>query len=433
MLDKNERVNNQQETRHDEPLEPQRRPSGEKSGQKPQQLSLLLKLSILLSLLSITAAITFISWLWWTPHEDNRWRAWVLAPNRLQLSITLASIVIRTAVGTIATVATAMVASVAAEQRGIHLHAVSQVSVARFSNSGPLSLGLLTLRGSGLGAVVRLIVALLILTTLAAQFTSTLLVSDFELSQVSSFPRIVPNVYGFGGDFANWTLSFSDHDASLISGDDLWRQVPRLAETFAEYSREPLAVDGLDDTGSTVRAFLPMASQEARESLLEFRGTAWLMDSRIMCMRPELKDVRLCDDRTVCGSVRVESSVAEAAGLSVTEKDVYLDFRCLVEKKPGICLGSSAYFDDTETEWNLAANFTEHRAGTIMELLWDPTNIYFKTPHYLTGNATVQNSIKRGSWTEYVFRVKDASYKGEKLDTETELAFNMTMCARFHQ
>lgn len=142
-------------------------------------------------------------------------------PESATTSITLASIAIRAAVGTIATVATAMIASVAAERRGVQLHAVSQVSIARFSNSGPLSLGLLALRGSALDPVIRLIVALLILSTLAAQFTSTLFVSGLEHGQVRSFPRTVPHAYALEGD-SQWVSSY--YDINQSEEEDLWRR-----------------------------------------------------------------------------------------------------------------------------------------------------------------------------------------------------------------
>ncbi|KAF6804895.1 hypothetical protein CSOJ01_09857 [Colletotrichum sojae] len=360
VLEESKSITNEQ----DEPLKPQHEPLSDKSAQTSQQLSLKIRLSILISLFSIAASVAFISWLWWTPHEDRRWRAWVLAPNRLQLSITLASIVIRAAVGAIATVTTAMVASAAAERRGVQLHAVSQISIARFSNRGQLSHGLLTLRGSALDPVIRLIVALLVLATLAAQFTSTLLVSDLE--------------HGRGA---------------------------RLAETFAEYSREPAAVEGLDDTGPNVRAFLPMASQEARESLLEFRGRAWLMDSRVMCMRPELKDVRICNFFTLCGSVRLERSVAEAAGLGVIKIDVFRDFRCPINQAWHICWNSSLTYYGMDTKWDLRYNHSHWLLGGIsIELFFDTStfwNLLDINGSWLTGPTTMQNSTSNGPWTQY--------------------------------
>ncbi|KAF6814983.1 hypothetical protein CMUS01_12543 [Colletotrichum musicola] len=305
-----------------------------------------------------------------------------------------------------------MIASVAAERRGIHLHAVSQVSIAHFSNSGPLSLGLLAPRGLAPDPVVRLVVALLILTTFASQFKSTLLVSDLELGRVRSFPRTVPNAYAVG-EAPGWSVFDSD---VTVSGDP-WRHRARFAQTLAEYSREPAAaIEGTDDTGPTVRAFLPMSSQEARESLLEFRGRAWLMDSRVICMRPELRDVRLCQPSSLCGSVRLERSVAEAAGLGGIGKNDFYDFRCPIQ----------AVFPPVQS---LHYNFTEWDkiGGTVMELLWNVASMYWTPEAFMAGNLTMHNSKNHGPLMEYIFQGS-----GE-LDTQMELAFNMTICARFDQ
>lgn len=292
--------------------------------EKPNGLSLLIKAGMFISLISIAAAFTFVTWLWWTPQDNDVWRSWVLA-NRLQSSVTLASVIIRTAVGTLAATATAMIASVAVERRGVHLHAIAQVSAARFSGSGPLSLGILALRPSRLDMVVRLVLMLLILTTFAVQFISTLLVSDLQQDEVISFARSIPNTYAV-------TLDNEIRGGFLLStSDNYWRQRLRFAETFAEYSEAGLVGEGTDDTGPTVRAFLPFTLKETRESISSFSGMARVTDSRVICLRPIISNLTICEikisdsesDIGICGVLQIDRSVANAAGLNWPEKDVF--------------------------------------------------------------------------------------------------------------
>ncbi|KAL0937199.1 uncharacterized protein CTRU02_206930 [Colletotrichum truncatum] len=441
----------QQDTDYDEPAQQYNRPynvaknrAPVRPNTNPRRLSFLLILSIFVSLLSIACAVSFVSWLWWTSHKDDRWRAWVLIPNRLQIGITVASVIIRTAVGTLAAIATAMIASVAVERRGVDLHAVAQVSIARFSSSGPLTLGLLALRSSTLAVVVRVIVVLLILSTFAVQFTSTLLLSDLEQSQIASFTQPMDNAYTFAGKLGSTT--FPREDVFLGYDNGLWGQRPQIAETFAEYSADSLASEGLDDTGPTVRAFLPIASQETRQSIVEYQGMAWATDSRVVCMRPELKNVRFCapEETTgthICGSVRLDGSVAEAAGLEWPERSDFANFSCPTLTSSQwphytwqICRSTFEEFDSFANmgiQWSLY-NITKK---TTMELIWNRGMMGvggLVSSTAINGTVSRPVSTKNGPWTEQSFYLKyQSEYEEEQEEKEEKFSFNMTMCARF--
>ncbi|KAL0933605.1 uncharacterized protein CTRU02_210404 [Colletotrichum truncatum] len=401
-------------------------------GSRPNRLSWLIKLNLVASLLCLAGAVGFISWLWWAPHHDARWREWVLTPNRLQLSVTLAGVVIRTAVGVLAGLATAMIASVAVERRGVRLHAVAQTSVARFSSDGPLSLVSLALRGSSFDGVVRLVIMLLAVTTIAAQFSSSLLVSDFEERRVVSFTRPELNAY---------TLMRRDHSreglAEAVAGYayNYWYQRPRFAETFAEFNEPPAEGEGLDDTGPSVRAFLPVASQEVRESLLEFQGMARVMDSRVICMRPELTNLSVCKTEgynisaSLCGSVRLDRTVAAAkAGLDWSD-DMNFNFSCPITGLGNdytwqIC--GERYLEWTNFEWSLYNN----SRTTAVRLLWDAGKIQWSS---VTRNATATelNTTTSGPWTRKSLHISNPDSNDGYYAKEADISFQMTMCASF--
>jgi hypothetical protein len=46
--------------------------------------------------------------------------------------------------------------------------------------------------------------------------------------------------------------------------------------------------DGISDTGMTLRALLPIVSQETRSMLQSYKGQATVFDSRVTCIRPYL-------------------------------------------------------------------------------------------------------------------------------------------------
>ncbi|KAF6807995.1 hypothetical protein CSOJ01_07845 [Colletotrichum sojae] len=226
--------------------------------QPVKPLGLWFKLCMGWSLLAIVGSVAFISWLWWSPIDDYRWRQWVLATNLLQLSVTVTGFIVRAAVGALAASTTAMLASVAVERSGVRAHAIAQVSIARFTTGGGVvPLSLLALRSSISGTSVRILLGCLVVTTFGLQLTSTLLVNDLGEMELVSNPRQIPNAYAVI-DNPGMELSVSRSTSNI---DRFWERKPRLAGTFAEYA-EPyrrLEADGLDDTGPVVRAFLPLS------------------------------------------------------------------------------------------------------------------------------------------------------------------------------
>ncbi|KAL3299097.1 Cupin-like domain protein [Colletotrichum asianum] len=401
--------------------------------EKAKSLDSLMKAGIFISLISIAAAFTFVTWLWWTPQDNNHWRSWVLA-NRLQPSVTLASVVIRTAVGTLAATATAMIAAVAVERRGVHLIAIARVSTARFSGSGPLSLGSLVLRPSRLDIGVRLIVMLLILITFAVQFISTLLVSDLQQGEVLSLPRSIPNIYSVGLQNDTGTLTSNP--------DSYWSRRPRFAETFAEYSEAGVDDEGIEDTGPTIRAFLPFESTETRESVSTFRGMARVSDSRVVCLRPMISNLTLCEIELsdsesnvgICGVLQLNRSAAVAAGLHWSGNDRF-SFGCPLPDLKGLIwqICQNHTFDGvlTSSEWSL---YNHDRTDDI-KLLWQITghNIPMFSDYDLYNPSSLEmlGSTANGAWTSQYFNLTlHRQNMTEYMHAIRYLEFNMTICAQ---
>ncbi|KAH6971085.1 hypothetical protein BKA56DRAFT_636019 [Ilyonectria sp. MPI-CAGE-AT-0026] len=171
---------------------------------------------------------------------------------------------------------TSMIASIAVERHGVPRSAVAEVSIARFTNAGPRSFSKLLLSGATFKCWIRILTAISLLFFVASEFTSTLLVTDLRESRVSSFDQNMS--YGFTFQM----LGTGPPPLPLIGyAFNYWFNKPSSSEIFAEYSQPGKSGEDLDDTGPSIRAFLPIALQSERESLRSFTGMARVVDTRV--------------------------------------------------------------------------------------------------------------------------------------------------------
>ncbi|KAF6825591.1 hypothetical protein CPLU01_10169 [Colletotrichum plurivorum] len=385
------------------------------------------------SLLAIAGSVAFISWLWWSPDDDYRWRQWVLATNRLQLSVTITGFIVRAAVGALAASTTAMLASVAVERSGVRAHAIAQVSMARFTAGGGfVPLSLLALRSSISGTSVRLLLGCLVVTTVGLQLTSTLLVSDLGERELVSNPQQISNAYAIVGNngIAKNIMQSMANTLRFVENK------PQLAETFAEYAEPDLRLeaDGLDDTGPIVRAFLPMVSQEDRESISKFQGMARVYESRVVCVRPTISEMRPCRSESevgagFCGTIQLDHSAAVAAiGAAVPSMKLYfncdLEFGhsgnvwqlCKTTQLDRMDRNSSSRGDSglrmSNIEWALG-NQTNRRPFKTMWLLWNTDEItYFGAAMEAQAHPGVilnSSAERSGPWMNMSFRLNDTN------------------------
>ncbi|KAI0188126.1 hypothetical protein EV127DRAFT_133921 [Xylaria flabelliformis] len=240
----------------------------------------------ILALVGLLVSIGFISWLRFGNEEDAQRRRLIL-DGYVEIAVTLSSILIRTAVTTQATMVVAMLAALALESSGcggVGLRDAPAMSIARYSNSGPLSVLLLFF--SALKRRCNWPLALILLTTytsVASQFTSTLLLRDLGNGPIVNLSQSISNAVGFGFD----TWYQNNMTVLLQQGRNYWASPPASFPSFAEWSEDPKdELDSVKDTGPSLRAFLPIVSPEERTSLQTYNGTADVFDTRVFCSRP---------------------------------------------------------------------------------------------------------------------------------------------------
>lgn len=402
------------------------------------ELSLALKITMVSSLLSIASAVSFITWLWWASRDSRLWRSWVLIENRTQLSITITTLVIRAAIGLLASIATSMIASVAIERHGVSVQSVAQLSITRYASSGPLSLGPLVLKDPILNIRARSIIFLLIFTTIPAQFASSFLMLDLEGRNVVSLPRVVP----------------TSGASALRIDPQAWRRSPILAHTFAEHSETGTYADGVDDTGISIRALLPIAAQKTREKLRDFQGIARVIDSRVVCLRPEILDLAICTDHwtnvtSICGKARLSESLLKSVGLQFhkyEDDENTFDIHCPFER------GFPRWHGDFPTPsklspwalcWPKQANnhYPTYRHPSSLSLYNETTSydwmiLWSPSPNLWKNDLNWQNissyATHPGPWARPLGGPKRSGLDSTKSTLETEL-FNMTACFTFQR
>ncbi|KAG4263622.1 hypothetical protein FPRO03_09929 [Fusarium proliferatum] len=235
-------------------------------------------LAIATSFVILVEAVVFLTWLWFEDRESESWRRLMLSGRATQ-SITLMSVLIRWATGTLAAITTSMAASIALELHGVPISAVAEVFIARFTNIGPQSSQKM-LPGTIFRPWLRILMICLFMLVTASQFTSTLLVTDLREVTILSLTKNIS--YGFTFGAMNEAKSRGMTPLPLrTDGLEYWSRAPSLSEIFAEYSEPGVSSDELDDTGTVLRAFLPFSTKAQRESIQSFNDISRIIDTHV--------------------------------------------------------------------------------------------------------------------------------------------------------
>ncbi|ORY01185.1 hypothetical protein BCR34DRAFT_606027 [Clohesyomyces aquaticus] len=188
-----------------------------------------------------------------------------------------------------------MLAAIVLERFRTPLGSVPTLSITRSASSGPQNLLWAFLHSSPtLSDIVYLLPFLgIFATSITSQFTSTILLSDFNQTMVLGQSQRITlpygvlyekvselNQLGVGGDIEGQALQ--------ARGYNHWKSRPLVYPTFAEYNGDPYEASDLRDTGRTIRALIPYSGQTDRMSLVEFNGATTLINTVVVCVRPTL-------------------------------------------------------------------------------------------------------------------------------------------------
>lgn len=250
-------------------------------------------------------------WPWASRGESDRsWKEHVLSDSTTVLGeqpwekfvftgwllrvITLSSIVIRVSMASQATVFCMVMASIALQRSNVLKGDLAAVAIYRFTNSGPqnMILPLLRTRKDWKSTLAVIATIALALTTLASQFTSTILLTDIGTRNLRTSDSVFD--VAFGGNLSEETEFWVGTTAAT------WDDRPSAYQIFAEKASPNIQIDGgetgggLFSTGSSFRALLPLEKQE-RTALAEYRGPGALVDTRVACVSPYITRLSVWD------------------------------------------------------------------------------------------------------------------------------------------
>ncbi|KAK6540878.1 Mitochondrial outer membrane protein iml2 [Orbilia ellipsospora] len=220
-----------------------------------------------------------------------------------------------------------MLAALAIEKSYIPLPNLAAISIMRATNPGTsetifkliypvLKNTPVLMKDLGVLSILTLTILLLIFSSVLG-FTSTILLSDVVVQPILSrnIEAPVPVDFLWNGDVqedgSDWPtpVSFGFHYIQPAYNYFMWSSSPPVTlPPFAEYASEPLAIAGLSDTGSSIRAFLPFTNPDYRSGLKSYTGKSLVWDARVICQKPRVTDFKTSKDPySISG--KVQSSV----------------------------------------------------------------------------------------------------------------------------
>lgn len=233
----------------------------------------------------------FLTFLWFghgnAPEAADATSLWrfIALHNYFPQTITICSVALRVVVSIQATISTSMVAALLLEKYGAQKCQVAWLSIMRSLNDGPLKLGGLLLSKRPRAAFLQIeswLTFLVIILTLALQFSSTLLLSDM-------------NDFVILGDlnnteFGDLIVYNEDDFYAAAIGSEFVTQPPVYAafgEVQAAFDATPNG-RGVSDTGLVQRSLLPISGFDERVSVRKAEGTTIVMSSQSSCIRPQI-------------------------------------------------------------------------------------------------------------------------------------------------
>lgn len=227
-----------------------------------------------------------------------------------------------------------MLAALLLERKHNSLFDLPEVSMMRNKSIGPHNLLLLskeTVSSLPYLSSIGFVAVILSTTTLALQFTSTALLTDFGTGTVVgneeslSIPIAKTLI-----ETAELSLNWSAIDER---GINYWQSRPLGYPTFGEYSETPYTTvnNSVADTGATIRAFLPYAKSSDRMSVRNYSGPATVVNTRFTCVRPDDTGFiakKRVDTVYIDGTIFWNQTSPSLPMLSI--KDVEIDFSCVI-------------------------------------------------------------------------------------------------------
>ena len=296
-----------------------------------EKIGLLTASYLIVGSICILAVIGFLWFLWLADFHNSTWHS-IADHNWFTRTAALCALIIRTAASFQSMAATAMISALGLEQAVVLLLNLASISTLRNANGGPYLLFWWLWKAFFHNPHRMRMILLLALVTLLTLMTALLQLTSFALLSDLNIRTTPGKAYGrtLATNFAyneNGTIP-------VVVRDSTWLMKPPFYPTFAEYHEPPPASleDGISDTGLTLRAFVPLQDQQSRSLLTTWKGRATVLDSRVVCMRPNLtlEKVHIADGTLALTGLFNAQFNASASGVELWTRSLDSSFKYVV-------------------------------------------------------------------------------------------------------
>jgi hypothetical protein len=239
---------------------------------------------------------------WFANSGNSFWHS-IIVRDWLVKAVTISSEMIKQAVTFQLGVAGAILAALALERFQVPLPQLASISIMR-AGTGSGQLLFLSRKifhrhffnSKKIGMTGMVFVATTILGLIQA--ISVVLVSDIGLSSIPGKSNSTELNIGFTY-YSNEQTNAPQTE--ILTRGTTWSRKPPFYPTFAEYSEPPFVSHGVDDTGLTLRAFLPFPAAQDRQTIRTYSGKTTVLDARVTCQVPILSNetIKVLDTETL--------------------------------------------------------------------------------------------------------------------------------------
>lgn len=419
----------------------------------------------------LCASIGTLAFIWFGNPAIPAWKE-ITARNWLSKAISICIGVIQQVMMLQLGIVTATLASLALESRDVVIGDVASVSAMRATATSTgvfvmawQHLSRRSLRSARHSKGFFLIVSAALLWCLS-QFLLLILLTDVSLRSTAGLVSTVHLPYNLhynectpdGNCVGSTQFVVYPSTEFIYPSTGAWNRKVSKYTSFAEYSEPPYEADGVIDTGVTLRAFLPFGTAQSRESLESYKGKATVLDARVTCQVPQIKNATVNYDRKFRGSLTATRKTPRLANVTLDNGSNARSFEDPVvysdPSKPFDCVVNwsrdSGSLNPRADQWAISlcqlwqtgvTEDTIHFGGLVSEFD-DPTQVdeYFNSTAYLYLNYTLgepedllQSVDSRGfiNQTHRILVAEASHERGEWLDltfSNSSIVISASIC-----
>ncbi|KAF4827852.1 hypothetical protein CGCTS75_v007826 [Colletotrichum tropicale] len=242
----------------------------------------------------IIGVLIFLSYIWngsmramaGDNMEESFWSQIVFS-DWTSRTVTVAAAILHICLSLQMGVFTAMIASLMIEKSGVPLNVAPSIALLRAMPASPWSLFSWTALSNPCrdGIIYKIVIGISVLLAITSQFASTALLTDFSMVNVTGSRTTSESSY-----------AEKPYLGYVMKASKAWSMQPGTYSRFAEKRidlKESRSESGTDyeDTGPVTRAIMPFFSELQRTGLRRYDGPAAVLDSRVFCMLPVVRNL----------------------------------------------------------------------------------------------------------------------------------------------